>query len=170
MSIDSRMPPRSDAELRRIAERAKAEFGISRRWPVNINQCLNSGSVLTLYGKKQLVFRIVDDAELPGADAKTEFVTGVVTITCRRSVHDQAVMGVGRDRMTLAHELGHAVLHDSETLFRRAGAVGATKLSLQGAHTSAEHQAKVFAAAFLIHDDYAANMSGAEEISGAIWS
>src|SRR5271163_3265164 len=165
MSIDKRVPARSDAEVRRIAERTKVEFGISRRRPVNILRCLESGSVLTLYGRKKLIFLVVDDSELPDADAKTEFSRGVVTITCRRSVRDRAVVGVGRDRMTLAHELAHAVLHHSVPLFRVVGAAGATDLAQDGAHTSAEHQAKVFAAAFLIHDEDAAQMGSAEEIS-----
>jgi hypothetical protein len=165
MSIDKRVPARSDTEIRSIAERTKAEFGVSRRRPVNILRCLESGSVLTLYGRKKLIFLVVDDSELPDADAKTEFAKGIVTITCRRSVRDRAVMGVGRDRMTLAHELAHAVLHHSVPMFRVVGAVGATDLALDGAHTSAEHQAKVFAAAFLIHDEDAAKMGSAAEIS-----
>jgi hypothetical protein len=165
MSIDKRVPARSDAELRRIAERTKAESGVSRRRPVNILRCLQSGSVLTLYGRKKLVFLVVEDSELEGADAKTEFSKGIVTITCRRSVCDRAMMGVGRDRMTLAHELAHAVLHHSVPLFRLVGAAGASDLAQEGAHTSAERQAKVFAAAFLIHDEDAAKMSSAQEIS-----
>jgi Zn-dependent peptidase ImmA (M78 family) len=67
--------------------------------------------------------------------------------------------------MTLAHELAHAVLHHSVPLFRLVGAAGATDLAQDGAHTSAEHQAKVFAAAFLIHDEDAIKMSSPREIS-----
>ncbi len=101
MSLDKRVPARSDSEIRRIAERTKAEFGVSRRRPVNILRCLESGSILTLYGRKKLVFNTVDDAELENVDAKTEFSKGVVTITCKRGVCDRARVGVGRDRMTL---------------------------------------------------------------------
>ncbi len=79
MSIDKRVPARSDVEVRRIAERTKAEFGVSRRRPVNILRCLEFGSVLTLYGRKKLVFLVVEDLELEGADAKTEFSKGMVT-------------------------------------------------------------------------------------------
>jgi hypothetical protein len=165
MPIDKRVPARSDAEVRRIAERTKVEFGISRYRPVNILRCLESESVLTLYGRRKLIFLVVEDSELGAVDAKTEFSKGVVTITCRRSVRDRAAMGVGRDRMTLAHELAHAVLHHSVPLFRVVGAAGATDLALDGAHTSAEHQAKVFASAFLIHDEDATKMNSAEEIS-----
>src|ERR1700722_269364 len=109
MSVDKRVPARSDDEIRRIAERTKADFGLSRRRPVNILKCLESGSVLTLYGRKELVFSVVDDSELAEAYAKAEFSKGSVTITAQRSVRDRAKLGVSRDRMTLAHELGHAV-------------------------------------------------------------
>lgn len=165
MSADKRVPGRSDEEVRRIAERTKDDYGASRRRPVNILRHLESGSVLTIYGPKKLRFIVVDDEELEGVDAKTEFENGVVVITCGRSVRDRAEMGAGRDRMTLAHELGHAVLHHSVPLFRLAGAIGATTLAQDAAYKSAEHQAKVFAAAFLIHDEDATEMSSAEEIS-----
>ena len=48
--------------------------------------------------------------------------------------------------MTLAHELAHAVLHHSARMFRVVGATGLTDLASEAAHTSGEHQAKVFAA------------------------
>lgn len=165
MSIDRRVPGRSDEEVRRIAERTKVNYGVSRRRPVNILRYLESGSVPTVYGPRDLIFVVVDDHELVDADAKTEFAKGTVTITCRRSIRDRAAMGVGRDRMTLAHELGHAVLHHGAPMFRLAGATGSTSLAQEAAYTSAEHQAKVFAAAFLIHDEDAAEMGSAEEIS-----
>jgi hypothetical protein len=50
-------------------------------------------------------------------------------------------------------------------MFRIVGAAGASDLAREAAHTSAEHQAKVFAAAFLIHDEDAAKMLSAQEIS-----
>jgi hypothetical protein len=165
MSVDKRAPARSDAEIRRIAERTKAEFGVPRDRPVDILRYLESGTVLTIYGRKKLIFNVVDDTGLGAVDAKTEFAKGVVTITCKRSVRDRAKMGVGRDRMTLAHELAHGVLHHSVPMFRIVGASGIAALAREGAHTSAEHQAKVFAAAFLIHDEDAAKMASAEEIS-----
>lgn len=165
MSDDKRVTGRSDEQVRAIAERTKSEYGISRRRPVNILKCLESGSVPTIYGRKKLIFRIVDDAELGKVDGKTEFAKGEVIITVKRSVRDEAAMGVGRARMTLAHELAHAVMHHGTPLFRLINAVGSTGLAKEAAYESAEHQAKVFAAAFLIHDEDAAQLTTAEEIS-----
>jgi Zn-dependent peptidase ImmA (M78 family) len=67
--------------------------------------------------------------------------------------------------MTLAHELGHTIMHNGPSNFRHSGATGSTGLGRIGAYQSAEHQAKVFASAFLIHDDQAAQMRDAQEIS-----
>jgi hypothetical protein len=75
MSADKRVAARADAEVFRIAERSKADFGLSRRRLVNILRCLQSGSVLTLCGRKKLAFIVVDDSELADFDAKTEFST-----------------------------------------------------------------------------------------------
>jgi hypothetical protein len=165
VSDDKRVTGRSDAEVRRIADRTKSEYRVSGSRPVNILRYLESGSVSTIYGRKKLIFRVVDDAELGNADAKTEFGRGTVTISVKRSVRDRAEVGSGRDRMTLAHELAHAVMHHGTPLFRLLNASGPTSLAQEKAYESAEHQAKVFAAAFLIHDEDAAQMSDAEQIS-----
>ena len=165
MSDDWRVTGRSDEEIRAIAERTKAELGVSRRRPVNIVRCLEFGSVPTIYGRKKLSFRVVPDVELGKHDAKTEFTDGVVTITAKRSVRDHAEIGDGRARMTLAHELAHAVMHHTQTKYRVAGAAGPTMTALAKGYELAEHQAKVFAAAFLIHEEDAVSMHSAEEIS-----
>jgi hypothetical protein len=132
---------------------------------VNILRFLESGSVQTIYGRKKLIFRVVEDSEMGKIDGKTEYAKGVVTITVKRSVRDEAEMGVGRARMTLAHELAHAVMHHGPVLFRVVGAAGSTDLAKEAAYESAEHQAKIFAAAFLVHEEDAARLSTAEEIS-----
>jgi IrrE N-terminal-like domain len=165
VSDDWRVTGRSDEEVRAIAERTKSECGVARLRPVNVLRILKSGSIPTLYGRKKLVFNVVDDEDLGTIDGKTEFSSDTVTISIKRSVRDRAEMGVGRDRMTLAHELGHGVMHHGAPKFRHAGAIGATTLSKVSAFESAEHQAKIFAAAFLIHDDAAATLASALDIS-----
>jgi hypothetical protein len=165
VSDDWRVTGRSDEEVRAIAERTKSEYGVARLRPVNILRLLKSGSIPTSYGRKKLVFHVVDDEQLGTIDGKTKFSKDAVTITVKRSVCDRAAMGVGRDRMTLAHELGHGVMHHSAPKFRHTGATGPTDLSKVSAYESAEHQAKIFAAAFLIHDDVAAELSSALDIS-----
>lgn len=69
--------------------------------------------------------------------------------------------------MTLAHELGHAVMHATAGVIdhRATGATGMTTISKINASESAEHQAKVFASAFLIDDKRAAELVSPAEIS-----
>jgi hypothetical protein len=162
---DRRVTGRSNEQVRSIAERTKAEYRVSRRRPVNILKCLESGFVPTIYGRKKLVFRVVDDAELGEEYARTEFAKDQITITARRTIRDNARFGDGHARMTLAHELAHAVMHGGAALFRLITAVGKSNLADEAGYESAEHQAKVFAAAFLIHEEDALLMQSAEEIA-----
>jgi hypothetical protein len=165
MSDDYYVPKRSNREIRAEALSAKKFYETEKRRPVNIIRCLQSGKILTRRGRKKLIYNIVDDELMGGKDGKTEFSTDSVVISVKRSVHQKAVWGDGRARMTLAHELGHGVMHYGATMFRSSGAVGVTDLSRASASESAEHQAKVFASAFLIEDDVAATLSSPEEIS-----
>ena len=127
--------------------------------PVNIGRILRSGKAPTLRGEKALIYELVDDAALGLKEANTEQVDlSSIKITAKRTIDFLASCGDGRARMTLAHELGHAIMHAEQGAVdhRAAGAIGATTLSKINASESAEHQAKVFASALLIHDKYAA--------------
>jgi hypothetical protein len=95
----------------------------------------------------------------------TTYGAGIVTIAVKQSVRDKALVGDGRARQTLAHELGHAVMPDGVSMSRRAGAAGNVIPKWLKPFRSAEHQAKVFAAAFLINDVIASSLTSAEDIS-----
>lgn len=165
MSLDCRVPKRSDKEIRQEAIATRCGYKTEHRRPVNIIRCLQSGWIPTRRGRKELVYEIVDDEQMGRDDGKTEFVDDKVIITVKRSVHQKALWGDGRSRMTLAHELAHGVMHYGVAMFRGTDAAGATELSRTNAAESAEHQAKVFASAFLIDDVVAASFSSPEEIS-----
>jgi hypothetical protein len=164
---DRRVTRRSDRECRQIALATKEYYGFKRRWPVYPATVLRSGKILTLRGEKELVYEVVDDHLLGDVDGKTVLSNGTVRITVKRSVDSQGGWGVDRPRMTLAHELGHGVMHACEGVVdhRATGATGTTTISKINASESAEHQAKVFASAFLIDDTEAAKLKSAEEIS-----
>jgi hypothetical protein len=165
MSDDYRVPKRSNKETRAEALSAKNFYETEKRYPVNIVRCLQSGKILTRRGRRKLIYKVVDDELMGTRDGKTEFTTEAVIISVKRSVHQKAIWGDGRSRMTLAHELGHGAMHFGATMFRSSDAVGATGLSRTSPSESAEHQAKVFASAFLIDDNVAATLSSPEEIS-----
>jgi IrrE N-terminal-like domain len=164
---DRRVTRRSNDECRRIAQNTKVYFGIGRTWPVYIGRVLRSGSVLTVRGEKPLIYNVVDNHVLGIKDAKTEAIDGSIIVTVKNAIDSLATWGDGRARMTLAHELGHAVMHAEEGSVdhRAAGAVGMTTLSKINASESAEHQAKVFAPAFLIDETRAAELESPMEIA-----
>jgi hypothetical protein len=164
---DRRVARRSNSECRDIANSTKSYYRIERLWPVNIGRIMRSGKILTLRGEKTLIYDVVDDHVLGNKDAKTELVDDSIRITVRKSVDSQAAWGADRERMTLAHELGHAVMHATAgTIDHRAtGAAGTTTISKINASESAEHQAKVFASALLIDDKRAAELGAPAEIS-----
>ena len=68
-------------------------------------------------------YEIVDDScfEDLRVQAQTDF--GAKCVQVRRTVYDRACAGNGRDRMTVAHELGHVVLIEPccVNLYRRQG-------------------------------------------------
>jgi hypothetical protein len=164
---DRRVTRRSNVECRSVAYKAKANFGIGRTWPVNIGRVLRFGKIVTLRGERPLAYDVVSDDLLKDKDAKTELIDGVIMITAKQSVESQAAWGDGRARMTLAHEIGHAVMHavDGSIDHRATGASGTTTISKLNASESAEHQAKVFASAFLIDDARAAELTTPLEIA-----
>jgi len=166
MSDDYRVNKRSDDDVRRIAERTKRAYGLARTHPVNIVRCLESGWIPTEQGRQDLIYRTPPDCDMGEDDGLTEFERDRVIISVRRSVHQAACFGDGRSRMTLAHELGHGVMHRGAAKHRRVGATGlAAGLTVIPAYESSEHQTKVFAPAFLIHDESASKMASPEEIS-----
>jgi IrrE N-terminal-like domain len=162
---DRRVVRRQDDEVRRLASQTKKDYGTLRRRPVNIVRCLESGTILTCRGRKKLIYRVVEDAAMGTVDGKTEFTSDSVIISVKRTVHHQAFCGDGRSRMTLAHELAHGVLHYGDALYRASAAAGVTSLSKLRPEDSAEHQAKVFASAFLVDDSVVEELSSPEDVS-----
>jgi hypothetical protein len=168
MSDDYRVKPRSDAEIRDLARKARAEFGFAHVSRLDPIACLNRDWIETTAGKKRLFFDVRPDAELGEDEAFTSYdflpdSRPCVRITVRDSVYQQAWLGLGRARMTLAHEIGHAILHQGIRMARRA--LGNLRYASIATYESAEHHARVFAAAFLIHPEIAAQLDSEEEIS-----
>jgi hypothetical protein len=165
-SEDIWVSSRSNQLVKDIALRARNDLHPRRSVPIDIIACLNNGSVLTVEGRKRLEYRVLDDPEMGLDDATTELIGDIVVVKVRKSVHQQALWGVGRARMTLAHELGHAVMHPGVAKARRMGAVGRAAADKPIPHNrSAEHQAKVFASAFLIDQELAENLPDANALS-----
>jgi hypothetical protein len=166
MSNDYRVKALSDAEIRVIAattRQSRPQYLSDGR--VDVRAFLFDTKLLTTRGEKTLIYEVRPDAQLGDDDARTSFALGLVRVTARLSVDNGAKFGMGRERSTLAHELGHAVLHEGPPMARGQGAVGRSPHRYIESYRSAEHHAKVFAAAFLIDEQMAAKSKGPNDIS-----
>jgi len=76
-------------------------------------------------------------------------------IFIREDVYDGACCGGGRDRLTIAHELGHFLLHDGVTL-GLARTIGHEPIPT---YCDPEWQATAFAGEFLMDHDIIAHMT-----------
>ncbi|MHC2579150.1 hypothetical protein ACVMHR_003889 [Bradyrhizobium diazoefficiens] len=124
--------------------------------------------IWTVRGKKPFRLEVVSDAELPDDSGLTIYDGACIVVKIPRRIRHKAFMGDGYARYTIAHELGHAVLHIDQLMQgatlprRRAGNVTPRWIPK---FKSAEHQAMVFGGAFLINDDTARKLSSADEVS-----
>lgn len=163
--MDYLVKARSNANIGQLANRLLEYFGMSNRDHVDVLACLKKGTIWTVRGEKRLEYKIRPDSEMGLDDAVTEYAKGIITIAVKRSVHDDARIGDGRARNTLAHELGHAVMHDGVPKARQTGAAGSTRPKWIKAFESTERQATVFGVKFLINDAVADTLPNTEEIS-----
>jgi|SRR5947209_1746104 len=163
MSDDYPTKSRSDQTVREIAEQIKASSGLSRDGAWDIIAYLKRNKLPTSFGTKTLKLEVHPDADMGEDDGLTIFEPNCVRILAKQSVHEKAIFGDGRSRMILAHELGHAVMHEGAPKARRT--FGNISPKYLKAFASAEHQAKVFAAALLIEESVAANCNTPEELA-----
>jgi len=168
MSDDYRVKPRSDQEITVLAKLTREKFGLKDAERIDVIECLRSGFIHSLIGKKPLELRIISDHLMKGDHGRTRYDGKIVTIDIARSIRHRAYMGDGYARNTFAHELGHGVMHIEYMTNGVAMARQSMKVLTPGwikPFESAEHQAKIFAAAFLINDEVAKTLDTEDEIS-----
>ncbi len=158
---DYPVKPRSDQEIKRFAKRLREYFGVSNERRIDVIACAERRSIWTAKGERELRLELRPDDGVD--DGVTIYDQDAIIISIKRSVRHAAYMGDGRARNTFGHEFGHAVMHDGAPKSRRT--LGNDKFKFIQPFESAEHQAKVFAPAFLINDEIAERISSAEEIS-----
>lgn len=169
MSSDLRSDRHSNDDIRAQARIVRKAFGVEGCERVDILDCLNSGWVGTIGGrKKRLFFEIVADEEMGDADATAESAEDWARIRCKASVAADAARRIGRAVMTLAHELGHVVFNHSRAVMSRITGISATdRPKFLRAYESAESIADKFAAYFLIEEKLATKYQSPEEIAFA---
>src|SRR6266702_1901288 len=168
MSDDYKVDGLSNAEIRALGKRARKYLGLSDKDFVEVLDLESADQIWTVLGKKPFHLEAVSDDELPNDSGLTAYDGSRILIRIRRNIRRDALVGHGYSRFTIAHELGHATLHpryllQGASMPRRQ--LGNAKQEWIARFQSAEHQAMVFAAAFLINDDTARRLSSAEDIA-----
>lgn len=107
-----------------------------------------------------LVIEYVQEHEMYGKYAETFPSQHIMRI--RQDVYERAAKGSVRDRFTIAHEIGHLLLHDYNSV---ALCRADEKVSIP-IYADPEWQANVFAGEFLMNADLIKGMS-AQEVSSA---
>lgn len=146
--------PRSRRELRAYARQLREATSTQNQFEFPIMQFLEF-----LMPSLNVELSIIDDS-----DWNREHPEGVHafftenTIFIKQSVYDGAVEGRGRDRMTVAHEIAHALLipHSPIRLFRSQNG------TLPPAYRDPEWQAKCLAGELLISYDLCKGLSVGE--------
>ena len=133
-----RVSSRSTENIAAIAMDIRAHLGVEGEPHFNVIGLLED----LLYQEwDQVRFEVCDSEEMDGAEGHT--CPAGTFIALREDVYRGACNGDGRARFTVAHELGHLVLHAKQPL--RRAAAGELK-----PFQSSEWQADMFAAQLLM--------------------
>jgi len=144
MIDDYKVAPRSAKDIELLALAWRDRLGAPNDWAPNMIRLLEIElPKIPRLGQFALITR--SDLEMGDAEAYTEFNPPHVVV--RNSVYQLARKADGRSRMTLAHELGHLVMHPGAAKLRSDWARTDTRLQY---YESAEWQAKKFASLFLL--------------------
>lgn len=157
MTVDDYVvDPRSSKDIEAISLAWRDALGVPNDWAPNIVDLVES-KVPKLVRAFALVIR--RDGEMDDAEAFTEFQPPQIVV--RESIYRNALKGHGRSRMTLAHELGHLVMHPGAAKPRASMAIASKNTPL---YHSAEWQARKFASLFLLPTHIVLQFDSIEEL------
>jgi Zn-dependent peptidase ImmA (M78 family) len=165
---DYRVAPLQDFEIREIASKVRRFIGAADAERLEVLDLEQVDKIWTIKGIMPFRLETVPDSKLPGDAGRTFYDGTRIIAQITRHVRHNAYMGEGYARNTISHEIGHAVMHFDHL---SQGASMPRRLSAQAIpgwiepFRSAEHHAKVFAVAFLVHGKIAPTLPSAEEIS-----
>jgi hypothetical protein len=145
MSDDGPNPPHTTADIEWLAEGWRKALDPEDSWAPDIMTLIeNAGREFKAVHGLKVAF--LPDKEMGDDEARTEFEP--LRICVRQSLQVDAINNVPRLRSTLAHELGHAVLHSGMPKSRKEPGNG--KIAYLTAFKLQESQAWLFARAFLM--------------------
>jgi hypothetical protein len=165
---DFLVDPLSDLEVRENAKRVRQFLGLADASRVDPLMLEHVTEIWTVRGVKPFRFVTVADEKMPYDVGLTTYDGANILVQYPRRIRHDAFVGDGFARYTLAHELCHAT-HHFDKLVRgaampRRSAGNVTPIWVPK-FKSAEHQAMVFGAAFLINDEIGRQLNSPEEIS-----
>lgn len=165
---DYRVEPLRDDEVRANAKRLREFLGWADIDRVDVLMLETITEIWTVKGVKPFRLEVVPDAALEHDSGLTTYDGSRLVVQIPRRVRHDAFMGDGYARYTFGHELGHATQHldtlsNGVALPRRR--IGNVTPDWIPKFRSAEHQAMVFGAAFLINDKIARDLRSADDIS-----
>ena len=168
MSDDYKVDDLSNAQVRAFGKRLRKYLDLENADFVEVLDLESVATIWTVLGPKPFHLETVSDADLPGDSGLTTYDGSKIFVRIPRRIRHDAHLGHGYARFTFAHELGHGALHlrkllEGAAMPRRR--LGNVKPAWIPKFQSAEHQAMVFAAAFLINDNTAYRMKAADEIA-----
>lgn len=149
-------PPKSRVEIRFLANRLRDFLGIQEVVYVDIVQLIERLHL----NDENFSIVVVEDGELDGKYAET--IPELNRIIVSNSTYLGALNGNKRDRFTLAHELGHYLLHDDVTI--KLARMSHEIENDTPHYCRVEWQANTFAAEFLVSKDLVKGMTP-DEIS-----
>lgn len=151
------VPPLSRNAIRHFTNHLRDQLGLNNAY-IHLGELLEVLSCPLGSMKHPIVeIEIVEDQALPGKYAAYYPQSNLLKI--RESVYLGACAGNGRDRFTIAHELGHFFLHHNVPLdFARED----SPYQKVPAYRNPEWQANTFASEFLMPHDLIQGMSPKE--------
>ena len=144
--------PKSRMDLRKIARDIRKTFHLEKTLWIPIVEMLDVFSDIF----DNFSYEIVEDEKMDkGVHAETNIQTGEILI--KESIYEGACRGNGRDRMTIAHELGHFITICLYGFHLYRNFEDSDKI-----YTDPEWQAKCFAGEFMIDYSLTKGMSDEE--------
>lgn len=99
--------PQSRANIRKFTEEIRLKFGCDRRLYFPVVEFLET--MLTIYQSVGFDYEIVEDDVLPASiQGDMDLQSNYMRI--KESVYEGAVINKGKDRFSIAHEIGHFLL------------------------------------------------------------
>jgi hypothetical protein len=129
---------RSAGEIERMASTVRRHLGVPPDARISMQPILEHTLDLLF---EDAHFEIEEDYKMAGAEARTSYYEPLITVAAR--TYRDLGRGEGRARMTIAHEIGHLMMHCLRP-------VAMNRSNFYDRHCDPEWQADVFAAALLM--------------------